>query len=47
MSKIVVNPTVVDPELDPALEQEFYEEPSELKARLDIEEDQGPPPTGR
>jgi hypothetical protein len=29
-----------DPELDPALEDEFYEEPPELKERLDIEMNQ-------
>lgn len=47
MSKVVVNPTTIDPELDPALEEESYAEPPELKARLDIEENQGPPPNGR
>ena len=36
MSKVIV-----DPELDPALEEEFYLEPPELEARLDIEERQG------
>ena len=32
---------LTDPELDPALEAEVYVEPPELKARLDIEENQG------
>ena len=40
MSKIVEIAKPMDPELDPALEEEFYVEPPELKARLDIEENQ-------
>lgn len=40
MTKTALLPKV-DPELDPLLEQEFYPEPSALKERLDIEENQG------
>ena len=40
MSKTEVVAKPMDPELDPALEEEFYIEPPELKARLDMEEAQ-------
>ena len=40
MSKTEAIATPIDPELDPALEEEFYIEPPELKARLDSEENQ-------
>ena len=40
MSKTETVTKPMDPELDPALEEEFYIEPPELKARLDSEEHQ-------
>ena len=42
MSNTQVVTVPIDPELDPALEEEFYVEPPELKARLDVEENQEP-----